>query len=93
MFDDNFNEDVGLLVSGKSLPVRTVSVAPFAVEIVEVATMPLFSPSDFPPKRAPSLGAGLSESSPSAVLYHWHLKSFFQISAGSGSAALLTLSG
>lgn len=41
------------------------------------------------PAGAPSFGESWSETSPSAVLYHWHWKSFFQISAGSGSAVFV----
>lgn len=44
------------------------------------------------PGGAPSFGDSWSETSPSEVLYHWHWKSFFQISAGSGSAGLVVLS-
>ena len=87
------SEGIGLPVSGESLPLNSVSEALFVEEAIVIPATPPVFPSAFPPTDAPSFGDWRSEASPSAVLYHWHWKSFFQISAGSGSAVLVSVSG
>lgn len=82
-----------LTVAGELLPLTSVSEAPLVGEALVVpATPPEFS-SAVPPTDAPSLGDCWSATSPSVVLYHWHWKSLFHISAGSGSAGLVSVSG
>lgn len=91
-------EGDGLSVLAELLPLDSITEAPFVVEaLVEGALVVPITSSAFSftltPTDAPSLGDCWSETSPSAVLYHWHWKSFFHISAGSGSAPLVFESG
>ncbi len=90
-------EDFGLPVPGELFPLNSVPEAPFVVETtVEAIVVPIPSPAlsfTVPIRETPSLGDCWSETSPSTVLYHWHWKSLFQISAGSGSAGLVLVSG
>lgn len=82
-----------LLPKPGELPPESVTEAPLVGEtVVVLATSPEFS-SAVPPTDAPSLGDCWSVTSPSVVLYHWHWKSVFHISAGSRSAGLVSVSG
>lgn len=80
------SEGLGVLLT------EAVFVMEAAVEAAAFCDTSLAFCSTSTPAGAPSFGDSWSETSPSAVLYHWHWKSFFQVSAGSGSAGSGVLS-